>query len=100
MPQAGHAILQLMTTGKPVYKVKNVSLNNLCADYGAPQNPLKDQLKNVYRRDQRYWARRPFTRDMMLYSAADVLSLVPHVYNAMIRYAETAVDQSSHPAPP
>lgn len=82
--QAGHAILQLMTTGKPVYKVKNVSLNNLCADYGAPLNPLKDQLKNVYRRDQRYWARRPFTRDMMLYSAADVLSLVPHVYNAMV----------------
>lgn len=82
--QAGHAILQLMTTGKPVYKVKNVSLNNLCADYGAPLNPLKDQLKNVYRRDQRYWAKRPFTRDMMLYSAADVLSLVPHVYNAMI----------------
>lgn len=82
--QAGHAILQLMTTGKPVYKVKNVSLNNLCADYGAPLNPLKDQLKNVYRRDQRYWARRPFTRDMMLYSAADVLSLVPHVYTAMM----------------
>lgn len=82
--QAGHAILQLMTTGKPVYKVKNVSLNNLCADYNAPLNPLKDQLKNVYRRDQRYWARRPFTRDMMLYSAADVLSLVPHVYNAMV----------------
>ncbi|KAK3932060.1 Adenylate cyclase [Frankliniella fusca] len=81
---AGHAILQLMTTGKPVYKVKNVSLNNLCADYGAPLNPLKDQLKNVYRRDQRYWARRPFTRDMMLYSAADVLSLVPHVYSAMV----------------
>jgi exonuclease 3'-5' domain-containing protein 1 len=68
-----------------VYKVKNVSLNALCEMYDAPVNPMKDQLKNVYRRDQRYWARRPLTRDMMLYAAADVLALVPQVYNAMTR---------------
>lgn len=68
-----------------MYKVKNVSLNALCEMYDAPLNPMKDQLKNVYRRDQRYWARRPLTRDMMLYAAADVLALVPQVYNAMTR---------------
>lgn len=78
-------MLQLQELGKPVYKVKNVSLNALCEMYDAPVNPMKDQLKNVYRRDQRYWARRPLTRDMMLYAAADVLALVPQVYNAMTR---------------
>lgn len=83
--QAAHAVLQLQELGKPVYKVKNVSLNALCEMYDAPVNPMKDQLKNVYRRDQRYWARRPLTRDMMLYAAADVLALVPQVYNAMTR---------------
>jgi exonuclease 3'-5' domain-containing protein 1 len=83
--QAAHAVLQLQELGKPVYKVKNVSLNALCEMYNAPVNPMKDQLKNVYRRDQRYWARRPLTRDMMLYAAADVLALVPQVYNAMTR---------------
>jgi len=71
--------------GKPLHKVHSVSLNSLCELYGAPVNPLKDQFKNIYKRDQHFWARRPFTREMMLYSAADVLSLVPHVYNAMIR---------------
>jgi exonuclease 3'-5' domain-containing protein 1 len=39
-------------------------------------NPMKDQLKNVYKRDQKYWARRPLTRDMLLYAASDVLVLI------------------------
>lgn len=83
--QAAHAVVQLQLTGKPVYKVKNVSLNALCELYGAPINPQKEALKALYRRDQRYWARRPLTRDMLLYAAADVLSLVPQVYNAMLK---------------
>lgn len=83
--QAAHAVVQLQLTGKPVYKVKNVSLNALCELYGAPINPQKETLKALYRRDQRYWARRPLTRDMLLYAAADVLSLVPQVYNAMLK---------------
>jgi Ribonuclease D len=91
--QAAHAVLQLQELGKPVYKVKNVSLNALCEMYDAPVNPMKDQLKNVYRRDQRYWARRPLTRDMMLYAAADVLALVPQVYNAMTRSVACFVAQ-------
>lgn len=37
---------------------------------------MKDQLKNIYRRDQKYWSRRPLTREMILYASADVLSLV------------------------
>ncbi|XP_014251079.1 uncharacterized protein LOC106667543 [Cimex lectularius] len=83
--QAAHAVIQLQLTGKPVYKVKNVSLNALYELYGAPINPQKEALKVLYRRDQRFWARRPLTMDMLLYAAADVLSLVPHVYTSMLK---------------
>lgn len=82
--QAAHAILQLQETGRPVHKAKNLSLNALCMAHGAPPNPLKESLKGIYRRDQRYWNRRPLTRDMIIYAAADVLSLI-HVYCAMQR---------------
>ena len=44
-------------------------------------------MKNIYRRDQKFWARRPLTRDMICYAAADVLALVPTIYNAMARYS-------------
>lgn len=37
---------------------------------------MKDQLKNIYRRDQKYWSRRPLSRDMLLYAAVDVLVLI------------------------
>ncbi|XP_055619863.1 uncharacterized protein LOC129764624 isoform X2 [Toxorhynchites rutilus septentrionalis] len=74
--QSAHAVLQFQDQGKQVYKVKNVSLNTLCEMYNATINPMKDQLKNVYRRDQKYWARRPLTRDMLLYAAGDVLILI------------------------
>lgn len=82
--QAAHAVLQLQQLGVPVYKVKNLSLNALCELYNAPMNPMKEQLKNVYRRDQRYWARRPLSKDMIIYAASDVLSLVnPAIYAYM-----------------
>ncbi|CAD7077261.1 unnamed protein product [Hermetia illucens] len=74
--QAAHAVLQFQESGKQVYKAKYVSLNSLCEIYNAPMNPMKDQLKNIYRRDQKYWAKRPLTRDMLLYAAGDVLVLI------------------------
>lgn len=74
--QSAHAVLQYQEHGKQVYKVKNLSLNTLCELYNAPPNPMKDQLKSVYRRDQKYWARRPLSRDMLLYAAGDVLVLI------------------------
>lgn len=74
--QAAHAVLCYQDTGKPVYKAKSVALNALCECYGAPSNPMKEQLKNIYRRDQKYWSRRPLSNDMILYASADVLSLV------------------------
>ncbi|KAG7211295.1 hypothetical protein KM043_010595 [Ampulex compressa] len=89
--QAAHAVLQFQETGKPVYKVKNINLNALCDHYGAPSNPLKEQLKNIYRKDQRYWSRRPMTRDMLIYASSDVLSLVPEVYTIMSRLIKPEV---------
>lgn len=74
--QSAHAVLQYQNDGKQVYKVKNVSLNTLCDLYNAPANPMKDHLKSVYRRDQKYWARRPLSREMLLYAAGDVLVLI------------------------
>lgn len=74
--QSAHAVLQYQNEGREVYKVKNVSLNTLCELYGAPVNPMKEQLKSLYRRDQRYWARRPLTREMLLYAAGDALLLI------------------------
>ncbi|XP_044260106.1 egalitarian protein homolog [Tribolium madens] len=82
--QAAHAVLTFQETGRPVYKAKSVALNALCEHYGAPINPMKDQLKNIYRRDQKYWSRRPLTREMILYASADVLSLVNEkIYHPM-----------------
>ncbi|XP_056636056.1 uncharacterized protein LOC130444815 isoform X1 [Diorhabda sublineata] len=73
--QAAHAILTYQETNRPVYKAKSIALNALCECYGAPINPMKDQLKTIYRRDQKYWSRRPLSREMILYASADVLSL-------------------------
>lgn len=84
--QAAHAVLTYQETGRPVYKAKSVALNALCEHYNAPINPIKEQLKNIYRRDQKYWSRRPLTREMILYAAADVLSLVNEkLYYPMVR---------------
>lgn len=69
-----------------MYKAKSVALNALCECYGAPTNPIKEQLKNIYRRDQKYWSRRPLTREMILYASADVLSLVNEkLYYPMVK---------------
>lgn len=83
--QAAHAVIEYQNSGKPVYKVKNANLNTLCELYGAPCNLFKEQLKSIYRRDQRYWARRPLTRDMIAYASSDVQNLVPLIYNAMFK---------------
>ena len=77
----------MQENGKPIHKVKNESLNALCDLYGSSVNPIKDQLKAVYRKDPRFWARRPLSADMVIFAAADVLCLVPEIYLAMKRYA-------------
>lgn len=86
--QAAHAVLQQQVHAIPIYKVKNVSLNALCELYNAPMNPMKEQLKNMYRKDQRYWARRPLTKEMLLYSASDVLSLI---HPSLFGYISSAI---------
>lgn len=82
--QAAHAVILKTSTNKPVHKVKNISLNNLCRTYGASFiNPKKEQMKKLYRRDQRFWSRRPLTDDMILYAAYDIFALVPSIYETM-----------------
>lgn len=84
--QSANAVIQYQNEGREVYKVKNVSLNTLCELYGAPANPMKEQLKCMYRRDQKYWARRPLSREMLLYAAGDALVLInEQLYQTMAR---------------
>ncbi|KAK9703560.1 3prime-5prime exonuclease [Popillia japonica] len=108
--QAAHAVLTYQDSNKPVYKAKSVALNALCECYGAPGNPMKEHLKNIYRRDQKYWSRRPLTREMILYASADVLSLVheklyyplskaiqPQNWNLMIELCEEQIFMHINP---
>ncbi|CAG0924315.1 unnamed protein product [Notodromas monacha] len=81
--QSAHAVLHHKQTGRPVYKVKSLGLSTLCQLYNAPGNPKKDQMKSIYKKDQRYWARRPLTDDMLAYAAFDVIPLVPFIYEKM-----------------
>ncbi|XP_032788156.2 egalitarian protein homolog [Daphnia magna] len=81
--QAAHAVIQLQETGRAVHKVKTTSLNAMCENYDLPTNPFKELVKTIYKRDQRFWARRPLTRDMILYAAYDVMPLVPHLYDLL-----------------
>jgi exonuclease 3'-5' domain-containing protein 1 len=80
--QVAHSIIQQQNTGRPAYKAKYISLNILCELYGGPKsNPKKEQMKKLYRKDQKYWSHRPLTEEMIYYSAYDVFALVPDVYN-------------------
>lgn len=84
--QAAHAVMTYQETGKPVYKVKSVALNALCQFCEAPINPMKEQLKNIYRRDQKFWSRRPLSRDMILYASGDASTLMhDKIYGPMSR---------------
>uniref|UniRef100_A0A8D8ZLK3 Exonuclease 3'-5' domain-containing protein 1 n=1 Tax=Cacopsylla melanoneura TaxID=428564 RepID=A0A8D8ZLK3_9HEMI len=79
--QAAHAVLQFQETGKPVYKVRHVSLKTLAELVDSPLgSPLKEELRLVYKKDPRYWARRPLTRDMIVYAASDLACLLPRLY--------------------
>ncbi|EEB12082.1 conserved hypothetical protein [Pediculus humanus corporis] len=83
--KSAHAVIQMQEMGKPVHKVKDVSLNTLYEIYNLPTNPMKEYFKNIYKKDQKIWGRRPLSRDMIVYAAADVLSLVPHLYSLMLK---------------
>uniref|UniRef100_A0A1Y1JWE7 3'-5' exonuclease domain-containing protein n=1 Tax=Photinus pyralis TaxID=7054 RepID=A0A1Y1JWE7_PHOPY len=81
--QAAHSVLSFQESGRAVYKAKSIALNVLCEYYNAPANPMKEQLKNIYKRDQKFWSRRPLSKDMILYAAGDVFSLHEHIYRPM-----------------
>lgn len=99
--QAAHAVLTYQESGKPAYKAKSVALNALCEYYNAPQNPMKEQVKSIYRKDQKYWSRRPLSKDMILYASADVLSLIheklyPHMIKSILPQNRTLMVELSH----
>ncbi|VVC27017.1 Hypothetical protein CINCED_3A000680 [Cinara cedri] len=81
--QAAIAVIQYQETGQPVYKTKNWNLNAICEKYGLPINPSKDQLRTLHKKDQRYWLRRPLSRDMLAYAVSDVLTFMPQLYYTM-----------------
>lgn len=76
-------MIQFQETGQPVYKAKNCSLNSICEKYGLPINSSKDQLRTLNKKDQKYWLRRPLSRDMLSYAASDVLTFMPILYKTM-----------------
>ncbi|KAK4878760.1 hypothetical protein RN001_011266 [Aquatica leii] len=84
--QAAHSVLSYQESGRAVYKAKSIALNALCEYYNAPVNPMKEQLKNIYKRDQKFWSRRPLSKEMILYASADVSSLMHEcIYQPMCK---------------
>lgn len=84
--QVAHLILQQQSTGKPAYKpTKYISLYTLCSLYGGPNlNPkTKDKLHKIYRKDFKYWQKRPLTEEMLQFAMTDVYALLPCVYRTM-----------------
>lgn len=84
--QVAHLIIQQQSTGKPAYKpTKYISLYTLCSLYGGPNlNPkAKDKLHKIYRKDFKYWQRRPLNDEMLIFAMTDVVSLLPNVYRTM-----------------
>lgn len=84
--QVAHLVVQQQTTGKPAYKpTKYISMYTLCSLYGGPNlNPkTKDRLHKIYRKDFKYWQRRPLTDEMIQFSMIDVYALLPTVYRTM-----------------
>lgn len=80
--QIAHGILTKQNNG---ISQRSEGLNKILQYYGVEENPMKNKLKGIYRKDQRYWAKRPLTEEMILYAAADVKSLTdPKLYRKMI----------------
>jgi len=82
---AAYAVLHQQMTGQSLDTTGDISFNKICEKYKAPSNPIKKDIKKYYVRDEKFWGRRPLSRDMICYAAADVISLVPTLYTSMNR---------------
>lgn len=56
--------------------VNQISYNNICHEHKLPVNISKDVMKNIYRKDQKFWLNRPLTKQMVDYAREDVRSLL------------------------
>ncbi|TRY75307.1 hypothetical protein TCAL_01651 [Tigriopus californicus] len=83
--KAAYAVLQYQEDLSPVYKVKNTSLSSLCKLYKISGHEMIEQNRSTYKRDQKFWTRRPFDQEMILVLASDLLALVPQLYATMKR---------------
>jgi len=84
--QMAHAVLQQQNHSKPVYKSKFISLSSLYELYSnVSLNSPKELIKKCYKRDQKYWTRRPLTEDMIYCAAYSVYPLIPDIYSNMIK---------------
>lgn len=80
--QVAHGIITKQNGGGGDFRA---GLNLISECYGVPPNPLKKDIKNIYKRNQKYWSERPLTEEMILYAAADVEHLISdNMYKTML----------------
>lgn len=81
--QIAHLILQQQSTGRPAYKPnKYISLAAISLRYGGPNlNPkMRERLHRIYKKDNKYWQRRPLTEEMLQFAVPEVYALLSAVY--------------------
>lgn len=85
--QLMYSVYESMQAGGASHPDLRISLNKLLDEMGASQNTLKDGFHQLFSDadalDVNIWERRPMTREMALYAAKDVISLV-HARNVLL----------------
>jgi len=68
--------------------VQQISYNHLCEEHELPVNISKEDIKKVYKRDQKFWMKRPLTKMMIDYAKEDVRSLLTIRENQLNQLSE------------
>ncbi|XP_075738729.1 egl_like_exo domain-containing protein isoform X4 [Rhipicephalus microplus] len=85
-PQGPLTLVQLATPAVEVFLFDVQSAPQLFTE-GHLRDILEAEhitkVKSLYRRDQKFWSRRPLSEDMIFHAAFDVFCLLPGVYGAL-----------------
>lgn len=82
--QVAHSVLQKQKTRNPSHNTSRINLNFLCHLYDGPKGtPNKDEMKDIYRQNPRFWTQRPMSCQMVDIAAYDVFALISRVYQNM-----------------